>query len=114
MFDDASVLECYRRADSIIPQQALALENSPIVMEMATVIATRLAELPAVPSDEQFIQDAFRLVLGTAPLPAEISACTQAMHDLRNASGESGMTDSKVRTALVLALLNHNDFVTVR
>ncbi len=114
MFDDASVLECYRRADSIVPQQALALENSPMVMEMATVIAARLAESPAVPSDEQFTQNAFRLVLGTAPLPAEISACTQAMHDLRNASGESATTDAKVRTALVLALLNHNDFVTVR
>ena len=114
MFDDASVLECYRRADSIVPQQALALENSPMVMEMATLIAARLTESATVPSDEQFIQDAFRLVLGTAPLPAEITACTQAMHDLRNVPGESATTDAKVRTALVLALLNHNDFVTVR
>ena len=33
MFDDASVLECYRRAESIVPQQALALENSPLATD---------------------------------------------------------------------------------
>lgn len=114
MFDDANVLECYRRADSIVPQQALALENSPMVMEMATAIAARLTESPAVSSDDQFVREAFQLVLGTAPLPEEISVCMQAMQEMRAASGESATTAAKVRTALVLALLNHNDFVTVR
>ena len=28
IFDDANVLECYRRTESIVPQQALALWNS--------------------------------------------------------------------------------------
>ena len=28
IFDDASVLECYRRSESLVPQQALALTNS--------------------------------------------------------------------------------------
>src|SRR5205085_4486546 len=30
MFDDANVLEGYRRAESVVPQQALAMENSPL------------------------------------------------------------------------------------
>ncbi len=34
-FNDASVLDCYRRAESIVPQQALALENSPLAAQMA-------------------------------------------------------------------------------
>ncbi len=42
MFDDASVLDCYRRAESIVPQQALALENSSLAIEMAERIARRL------------------------------------------------------------------------
>jgi len=60
------------------------------------------------------VREAFQLVLGTAPLPEEISVCMQAMQEMRAASGESATTAAKVRTALVLALLNHNDFVTVR
>ena len=40
-FDDASVLDCYRRAESIVPQQALALENSPLSMTMAGKIARK-------------------------------------------------------------------------
>ena len=38
MFDDASVLECYRRAESIVPQQALALANSQFALAMAEKI----------------------------------------------------------------------------
>ena len=31
MFDDADLLQCYRRSESIVPQQALALSNSGLV-----------------------------------------------------------------------------------
>src|SRR6202035_6061022 len=34
VFDDASVRECYRRSESIVPQQALALANSKLTLSM--------------------------------------------------------------------------------
>ena len=42
MFDEALVTECYRREQSIVPQQALALSNSKLVLEAAPKIARRL------------------------------------------------------------------------
>ena len=42
LFDDASILECYRRSESIIPQQALALSNSQLSMDAAMGIAHHL------------------------------------------------------------------------
>jgi hypothetical protein len=42
-FDDAAVLECYRRTESIVPQQALTLTNSKFALTMADAIAARLA-----------------------------------------------------------------------
>src|SRR5207249_1645452 len=32
IFDAASVNECYRRAESVVPQQALAMANSSLVL----------------------------------------------------------------------------------
>ncbi len=43
MFDDADLLQCYRRSESIVPQQALALSNSGLSIKMATTIAERIA-----------------------------------------------------------------------
>jgi hypothetical protein len=42
MFDDALVKECYRRDQSIVPQQALALANSQLVLDAAKPIGERL------------------------------------------------------------------------
>ena len=47
-FDDASVKECYRRDQSIVPQQALALTNSRLVHDAARPIAKRLSQPPAL------------------------------------------------------------------
>src|SRR6185436_412574 len=38
-FDDAAVLECYRRTESIVPQQALTLANSKFALAMADAVA---------------------------------------------------------------------------
>ena len=42
MFDDADHLQCYRRSESIVPQQALALANSELSLKMAEEIAERI------------------------------------------------------------------------
>ena len=42
MFDNANTKECYRRDESILPQQALALANSRLVNTAAAKVAERL------------------------------------------------------------------------
>jgi hypothetical protein len=116
MFDDASVLECYRRADSIVPQQALALENSPMANAAAEKIARRIAGANPGASDRDFLRSAFLLVLAVEPTESEEATALEALGQLSEAARRAGQadTESRARTNLILALLNHNDFVTVR
>ena len=79
MFDDASVLECYRRAESIVPQQALALENSELASELALKIAARVSAMPAIDTDDSFVRAAFQTVLTVDANEQEIAACVAAM-----------------------------------
>jgi len=78
-FDAAAVEECYRRQESVVPQQALALENSDFVWDQARRIARRLenevGRLPAGALGQAFVTAAFEHVLGRAPEPAEVEAC---------------------------------------
>ena len=41
MFDNADILQCYRRTESIVPQQALALANAAVSLDAAGKIAAR-------------------------------------------------------------------------
>ena len=110
-FDEASVKECYRRDQSIVPQQALALLNSRLVQDSAVRIATRLgADVPAG-DDAAFVRSAFRGVLGVAPNEGELVACVRTMEAWRKLPNA---TPDATRAHLIWALLNHNDFVTLR
>ena len=42
LFDSPNVLSCYRRSDSVMPQQALALANSSLCLEQARLLAGKL------------------------------------------------------------------------
>jgi hypothetical protein len=112
IFDDASVLECYRRSESIVPQQALALANSKFAMAAGEKIAARLGDRP----DPAFVAAAFELVLGCTPTADEQTACEQAMAEFRSLAKDRPAAEQakRARVNLVQALLNHNDFVTVR
>lgn len=111
-FDDASVLECYRRAESIVPQQALALENDKLVLSAAKKIAGRINEK----DDAAFIKSAFSLILGSEPTANELGECQDALKELRDIAIGEKKPDAglRARINLVHALLNHNDFVTIR
>jgi mono/diheme cytochrome c family protein len=115
-FDDASVLECYRRADSIVPQQALALENSPLATSSAEKIEQRLGAANPKASDREFVRAAFLTVLAVEPSEAEQAVVLEAFARLTEVSRQAGRPDpsARARIALIHALLNHNDFVTVR
>ncbi len=116
IFDDASVLECYRRAESIVPQQALALENSKLALAAAEKIAARLTQKLGPVSDRDFARAAFETVLASAPTAAEQAACADALAEWVGALKKENAADpvGRARANLVHALLNHNDFITVR
>ena len=97
MFDNANVLDCYRREESIVPQQALALANSKLSHDCAIALMQKLAGL----DDRTFIQEAFVWVLGRQPHDSEEKMCLQSLSSLR-------------RELFLQALFNHNDFVTLR
>ena len=121
IFDDASVLECYRRAESIVPQQALAMENSPLARQMAERMTDRIETIQqqssATMSDDRgFIHLAFLTVLAAEPSEAELPASLEAMAQFTRLAqnSENEVARKRGRINFVQALLNHNDFVTVR
>jgi len=116
MFDDADILRCYRRKESIVPQQALALANSKLALSMSRKLATAIDAEIGQASDEQFVGAAFETVLLVQPTSAELTACLDAMQQTRNTleASDQATRDVRARQNLVHALLNHNDFVTIR
>jgi hypothetical protein len=116
MFDNANTKECYRRDESILPQQALALANSRLVSTAAAKLAERLVKDAESASDEVFIRTTFTTILAAAPTPAEQQLCAESLAQFLTAAKErkSAQPEAKARAALVHALLNHNDFITIR
>jgi len=108
-FDEALVKECYRRQQSIVPQQALALTNSALVLDASGRIAQRLSQDTA--GEAEFVQKAFALVLGMRAGEAELAASRQALASWRKLPGGS---PQRARANFIWALINHNDFVTLR
>lgn len=104
LFDKANPIECYERFESIIPQQALAMSNSKLLFDNSMVLADRLADQKR---DADFIRGAFESVLGRLPSTEEQAEAAAFL-------AEQTRLSSRGRANLVLALLNHNDFVTVR
>ena len=132
-FDRPNVVDCYRRAESIVPQQALALVNSSLALaESRRLAATLSAEVGAGPDQlEPFVDNAFLRVLGRGPSATERSEClnfaaTQAAKYAQpdkltkfSTGGAVHIPPSadphqRARENLVHVLLNHNDFLTLR
>ena len=98
-FDDADVFSCYRRSESIVPQQALALMNSQTAIVAASQIA---AKLKAAKSPEEFIKAAFLKILARQPTAIELTA------------SRSFLKEQAKREYFIQALINHNDFLVIR
>lgn len=116
IFDDAGVQECYRRTESIVPQQALALSNSKLALSMAGKIAERLGAADSERDDAAFVARAWRLILCGEPTADEVATCQAAIEQWRALAQQAKRADGpmQARVRLVEALLNHNDFVTIR
>jgi len=134
-FDSPNVTDCYRRSESVVPQQALAMVNSSLTLAAARRLAGSLAkELDTQPTPESlsiFIVTAFERLLCRPPSDAERSACLDFLETqprrladpqfrVAFTSGDdnpvkpSDEPHGRARENLVHVLLNHNDFLTVR
>ncbi|RUL84220.1 PSD1 and planctomycete cytochrome C domain-containing protein [Tautonia sociabilis] len=117
LFDAPDPGECYRRTTSVVPQQSLALSNNPLAIEMARSITSSLsAELGATPDDGAFMTAAFERVLCRPPSREELAAGARFLARMTNILRGASIPepDTRAREDFVHALLNHNDFVTIR
>jgi hypothetical protein len=129
VFDSANVTECYRRSESVVPQQALALANSPLALAMARQLAGSLTQGAASP--DAFISVAFERVLSRPPTDTEREECRKFLTEqatllsdskklLAFTAGPASQVPpspdpaQRARESLVHVLMNHTDFVTIR
>jgi hypothetical protein len=112
MFDDADILACYRRSESIVPQQALALANSKLPLQMARKISETIGPI----SDDAFVTAAFETLLCRLPTEQERTLCLQTLDELTDVAKEQNLkpANQRARANLTHALMNHNDFITIR
>jgi hypothetical protein len=104
-FDDADLLQCYRRSESVVPQKALALSNSELAFEAAGRIVGKWG---AEKDSAALVTELFLQILGRSPDEEEIGECVAFLSNFPRGQSQ------RARSQLVHALLNHNDFVTIR
>ena len=96
---------------SVVPQQALALSNSKLALEMAEKIAARFGG--ENPDLAEFVAHSFEAILARKLDADEKRVCLEFCEAMRTAV-QSKDAERRIRIRLVHALLNHNDFVTIR
>ena len=123
-FDAANTNECYRREESIVPQQALSLANSRLTLEQARRLA---AKLPV----DGFVGAAFEAVLNRPPSATERDDASTFLAQQTKLLAEpaklkpfetgvatplkpSADPAQRARENLVHVLFNLNEFVTIR
>jgi hypothetical protein len=133
LFDVANPNECYRRKESVVPQQALALMNSGLALDaarhLADALSRSIATQDAARATDQFITVAFETILARSPTDSELRACTMFLQQSREIFSQSDnkfakggsaarqpspQADIRARENLVHVLFNHNEFVTAR
>jgi hypothetical protein len=117
LFDPPDPCDCYKRSASIVPQQALALTNSQLMLDHSRTLARKLG---TAITDIEFTRTAFERILTRAPSEQERTMCVSFLkrqEDLyKNAKTLPGTTDPRLRAreSLIRVLFNHDDFLTVR
>lgn len=135
LFDSASTHECYQRNETVVPQQALALVNSPLAIEQSRRLARQLDNqvgLENTPHNSgRFLDLLFPRILGRRPSETERTICldflstqTRLLQQTKQltpfGAGQkirippANKPHLRARENLVLVLLNHNEFLTIR
>ncbi|MDX1929588.1 MAG: PSD1 and planctomycete cytochrome C domain-containing protein [Pirellulaceae bacterium] len=133
LFDAANACDCYRRSSSVQPQQALALINSDLTKSLSRQLQTRLwvsANANSLQTGEseavsRFVRIAFLQVLNREPRGQEIEVSLKFLQEQADRltavqANSPDLQPSELRPAeraranFIHALMNHNDFVTLR
>ncbi len=132
LFNAPDPTDCYRREESIVPQQALALANSGLSRTQARLLARSISDRLKSGSDSsQFIRAAFETTLGRQPGAKELAESQnflrqqESLFAAKKTAGSATAAvagkvppadepDLRARETLVHVLFNHNDFVTIR
>jgi hypothetical protein len=104
LFDAPDPCDCYRRARSVVPQQALALTNSELIHDLSARLAARLG--PG--TDGEVVERAFLHVLSRWPTARERAVCAGFL------GRHAGPAKGRAVEGLVRALFNHEDFLSLR
>jgi len=131
-FDAPSPNECYRRSESVVPQQALTLLNSPLALDQSRLLAGQLRKQETQgQAPARWVRNAFLRVLSRPPSAAELADCLRFLTDQTTLLSDTAdlttfaagpkariqpATDATQQSLenLVHVLLNHNDFITIR
>jgi hypothetical protein len=127
LFDAADACDAYRRTTSVVPQQALALVNNDLLIELSRALADRLWAATADASrgseksarDEAFLTAVFEQILTRLPTPSEqvlargFLAKQAALFGRGGDATAAGDASALARRDLVHALFSHNDFITI-
>lgn len=130
LFDAPNADECYRRAETIVPQQALAQMNSRLSREQSRVIARDLMQRGGE-TDSELIEAAFERLLCRPATSQEREACASfltaqesrltspdALTGIENGPEIGVVAPDSPRdrafASLIHVLINHHDFVTIR
>ena len=125
LFDAPDACDAYRRTTSVVPQQALALVNNPMVLDLSRRLADQLWSQSEAAGDgepgrdEAFLTAAFEQVLARPPSTREREICEAflerqaAMFQRTPAKVNDDAPRARARRDLVHALFSHNDFITI-
>lgn len=113
LFDGPDPTDCYRRTRTIIPQQALALTNSPLIHQVSRQLNEQIQKkLLSDFSETKFVEHAFQAILSRNPTPSELNECLEFIAP--SSSDVTTPASYNRYEGLLRVLFNHNDFVTIR
>jgi hypothetical protein len=122
LFDAADACDAYRRTTTVIPQQALALTNNELLLDLSETLAERLWAAAGDVSVEEtreaaFLTAAWEQILTRPPTPRERAIARGFLARqaalLERGSAAAGDPRTRSRRDLVHALFSHNDFLTI-
>ncbi len=132
LFDPPDPSDCYRRSETLIPQQALAMVNGELTQQCSRRLTQRLLSSIAAEgeaSNDAFISAAFAQILSRQPTSAELELCREFLAQQINgvttanaagqlpvanaASGPSPVPEIRAKESLIRTLFNHHEFITI-
>ena len=130
LFNAADPNGCYRRDNSVMPQQSLALVNSQFAIEQSRRATRHIGEsLQTDVDDKSFILAAYEVVLSRRPTMKEQTLCLEFLErqrklysqqpaDTTPKAEKTGVGPSpdprwRSRESLVRTLFSHHDFITI-